>query len=233
MRSEKILFLPAAPEEAWPHVTDLAVLAECLPGARLESVDADGRAHGRMSVRVGAIVTNFEGKACISRRDDDARTLEVTAEGAGSHGRAKALITAELRPEAAGSELRLAVSVDIAGQLARLGQGMAEPVVDRLVERFGVALSDRLSAGPDADARPAAAPGPGAPADVSADALDLGALLALPPAARRGAVVTVLALAALVLVRFARRPFPTPTVIVYACGHGDGRAEERSSRPPA
>ena len=58
----------APPDAVWAEVTDLAVLAACLPGARLESVDGDGRARGHMGVRVGSMLANFEGIAEVVER---------------------------------------------------------------------------------------------------------------------------------------------------------------------
>ena len=218
MRSEKSLILSAPPDEVWAQVTDLAVLAECLPGARLQSLDADGRAHGMISVRVGSIVTNFDGTAEVSHREDDQRVVEVTAEGAGAQGRAQAVVAGRVSPDPAGARLDLTVTVDIAGQLARLGQGMAEPVVDRLVERFGEALTERLSGVPAAGGADAGAPAAASPAAAADDVLDLGSLLPIPPGVRTGAAAAGLVLLVLLIVRLLRRPAPTPTVVVYACG---------------
>lgn len=218
VRSDKTLTIASPPDEVWAQITDLAVLAACLPGARVESVDADGRAHGLMSVRIGAIVANFQGTAAVSRRDDEDRVLEVTADATGAQGRAQARIVGRVSPHPAGSSLDLTVSVDITGQLARLGQGMAEPVIDRLVERFGVALTERLGESPrpaeaDSDQTMTTRPtgGDGGP-------LDIGSLMPIPDAARRSAVAVGAFLLVALLVRLLRPARTAPTVIVYACG---------------
>lgn len=229
MRSDKTLTISSPPDEVWAQITDLTVLAECLPGARLQSIDADGRAQGMMSLRVGAIVANFQGTAEVSRRDDEARSVEVTADAAGAQGRAKATIVGRVSPDPGGSRLDLTVSVDITGQLARLGQGMAEPVVDRLVERFGAALAERVGGAPrlpEAEGAPTTgAPVSGGPEDV----LDLGSVLPVPDWARRIAPVAGVVLLVLLVVRLLRPPATPPTVIVYACG--DERHASPGDRP--
>jgi hypothetical protein len=177
-----------------------------------------------MSVRVGAMLAQFEGEAWISARDDDARTVEVTAEGAGAHGRAQAVIRGTVEADGDGSRLGLVVTVDISGQLARLGQGMAQPVVDRLVERFGAELTDRLTGtAPAAGTAPAGglagATTPASTAASDADVLDLGSLLPIPPVARRGLAAAAVVLVGMLVARLLRRP--TTTVVVYACGPGN------------
>lgn len=215
MQFQKTVTVEAAPDDVYSAVTDLSVLADCLPGARLAAVSPDGRTSGSMAVRVGAMSAQFDGEAWVSSRDDEDRTVEVMAEGAGARGRARAVIGATVVPAGDGSELRLVVDVDIEGQLARLGQGMARPVVDRLIEQFAIDLGARL-----AGRQPATVEAPDAGSAATrgeADVLDLGAALALPPAARRGVIALVALLIGALLVRLLQRPTP-PTVVVYACG---------------
>lgn len=238
MLFEQSLRVSASPEQVWAAVTDLASLAECLPGARLESMDAQGRSHGAMTVRVGSIVTRFEGTAWIESRDDESMTTEVVAEGAGPQGKAQARIGARVQPEGDASRLDLSVSIDISGPLARLGQGMAKPVVAQLVQQFGATLSGRVAAGGPTRATatpPAASPAPTAgvaaaptaapptaaasrAADaVGADTLDLSSLLGVPPALRKGLVMALVAGLFLVVARALRRPAAPSTVVIYAC----------------
>lgn len=217
MRSEKTLTISSPPDEVWAQITDLTVLAECLPGARVESVDANGTAHGMMSLRVGAIVANFQGTATVSRRDDDDRVVEVTADAAGAQGRAQARIVGRVSPDPAGSRLDLTVSVDITGQLARLGQGMADPVIDRLVERFGVALAERVGGAPPAAETQVDQSRTAGPISGSEDVLDIGSLLPIPESVRRSAAAVGGVLLLLLVLRLLRPATPPPTVIVYAC----------------
>lgn len=216
MQFDKVLPLPVPPDDVWAAVTDLSVLAACLPGAQLAAITPEGRSTGSMSVRAGAMLAQFEGEAWVSARDDEARVVEVTAEGAGAHGRAQALIRGSVEADGAGSRLQLAVTVDIAGQLARLGQGMAQPVVDRLVERFGAALTDRLTGAGHVVVGPAAVTDTAASSTpLDNDVLDLGSLMPIPPAARRGLAAAAAVGVCVLLARLLRRS--TPTVVIYAC----------------
>lgn len=227
MQFDKTVSLSAAPDAVWAEVTDLAVLAACLPGARLESVDGDGRARGHMGVRVGSMLANFEGVAEVVERDDTARRLSVRASGTGSQGTAEASIVAQVVQDGGATVLQMQVGVDIAGPLARLGQGMAEPVVDRLVDRFALALGDHLAAGGSSGSGTTAA-GAGPVGRVTAPAsrdepLDLGGLL-VPDGAKRAIGLAVgLVVALVALSRVLRRPAPTPTIVVnlYPGGNPD------------
>lgn len=218
MQFDKTVSLPAPPDVVWAEVTDLAVLAACLPGARLESVDGDGRARGHMGVRVGSMLANFEGVAEVVERDDTSRRLSVRASGEGTQGTAEASIVATVVQDGDATVLQMQVGVDIAGPLARLGQGMAEPVVDRLVDRFAVALGEHLATGRSAGGASAAVgDGTVAPAGTRPshdEPLDLGGLMLPDGATRTIGLVVGLVVALLTLSRLLRRPAPAPTIVL-------------------
>lgn len=226
MQFDKTISLAASPDAVWAQVTDLGVLAACLPGARLDSVDADGRGRGHMAVRVGSMRATFEGAAEVVQRDDAARTLELRASGTSTQGTAEASIVAEVTDARGDSVLQLRVVVDIAGPLARLGQGMAEPVVDRLVDRFAVALSEQLAT----DVQPAEGHGGTTPraqapdrvrtlVDSSDEPLDLGGLL-ITPRMKQMAGVAGIVLLLLALLRAFRRPGLPPAIVINLAGPG-------------
>ncbi len=58
-------------EEAWPLITDLELIAPCLPGAELQEVEGDTYS-GVVKVKLGAISSQFKGEAHFVERDDTA-----------------------------------------------------------------------------------------------------------------------------------------------------------------
>ena len=213
MKFSKSVVLPERPELVWPKVTDLGVLADCLPGARLTSVD-NGNARGSLAVRVGRVLADFEGVARVVRQDDDTRSIVVEAEGSGSQGRAEASISAHVTSEESGSRLDLVVEVEIAGGLARLGRGMAEPVVERLIELFAVNMGERLS--PPSVPKAATRATQGAPASSAEfdDVFDLSSTILESRTVRLGLVVLASIAALFVLRRLMVRPSP-PTPVIH------------------
>jgi uncharacterized protein len=209
------LTVPASADRAWSAISDLQVLAACLPGARLDALGPDGSARGTISIRAGAVRANFEGQATIVERDDARRVLRVLAEGDGSQGRARATVdaaVAESSPHEARIDLRF--EIDITGRLASLGQGMAEPVIDRLIERFAQALAARVGGDAGGGAGQGSAGAAGNGSDQAAD-LDLMSLLPALPAAARYALIAAGALAVgFLLGRLGRRGRSPQFVVV-------------------
>lgn len=202
------LTVRASADRAWSEITDLQALAACLPGARLDALGPDGSARGTISIRAAAVRANFEGQATIVERDDTRRALRVLAEGDGSQGRASATVDATVTattPDESRIDLRF--EIEITGRLASLGQGMAEPVIDRLIERFAQALDARVSGDASADA----GQGSGHPDGDGAADLDLLSLLPALPEVVRYVLVGAGALAVGLLLGRRRR---TPGIVL-------------------
>jgi len=72
------LSVPLPPERAWEVLTDLALVAACLPGARLDAVDGEEHT-GRLQVRVGPVPACYTGAARFLERDAAARRAVLRA----------------------------------------------------------------------------------------------------------------------------------------------------------
>lgn len=218
MRFDRTVVLPAAPHAVWSQIIDLGALADCLPGASLASVD-DGTARGSLAVKVGRVRASFDGEARILVQDDRDLRLEVEAEGSGSQGQAHALIAAGVVPEGSGSRLDLSITVEITGALARLGGGMATPVVERLIDRFAATLADRLGGAQETAQRELASQGAGRPSPAAtssedANAIDLPAMILASTPVRVGVAVVGALLGLLVVRRLGARSV-APTIVLH------------------
>ena len=138
----------AAPlAEAWPLLNDLATVADCMPGAQLNSVEGEAFS-GTMKMKLGALSLQFRGSGMIVERDESSHRLVISGRGkdAKGTGTADANVSVSLTE---GPDKRTAVAVEtdlnVSGRLAQLGHSAMRDVGDRLAQQFATALEERLA----------------------------------------------------------------------------------------
>jgi carbon monoxide dehydrogenase subunit G len=164
-------------EEAWRILTDLELVAPCMPGAQLTEVEGN-EFRGLVKVKCGPISAQYEGTARFTERDDVAHRAVLDAKGRETRGQgnANAQIVAELASQGTGTHVSVHTDLTIAGKLAQFGRGALADVSTNLMGEFVSCLEEDLlsdtsspgsAAAPDpavatppaAAARPDAAPG--------------------------------------------------------------------------
>ena len=151
-------------EQAWAVLTDLELIAPCMPGAQLTGV-TDGVYSGKVKIKVGPVSAEYSGTAHFSVKDETAYRAVIDARGRDSrgNGNASAVISAELH--AVGEATMVSVSTDltIAGRVAQFGSGMIKEVSAKLLGQFVTCLEGKLSAGAAIGAAVGAAAGSAVP----------------------------------------------------------------------
>jgi carbon monoxide dehydrogenase subunit G len=141
--------------ETWKILTNLELIAPCLPGAKLEEVEGD-EYRGSVSVKVGPITGKYKGKASFVEQDETNRVAKLKAEGRDPRqGNANALITAAMVPAGAdGNQTRVDLTTDLglSGKIASFARGNLEDVSRKLLTQFAVNLEAMLAEQPDAAA---------------------------------------------------------------------------------
>jgi uncharacterized protein len=130
-------------ERAWELVTDPAVVVACVPGAEIESTDADGTIHGALTLSLGPTETRFQG-TITPTFDDEARRGELKGQGSDGRGRTRAAITTgfELQPiDVAHTDLVLDSTIAVSGALAGFATTGGQAVARRLLEDFAENLA--------------------------------------------------------------------------------------------
>jgi uncharacterized protein len=161
--------------EAWGVLTDLELIAPCMPGAQLTGV-TDGVYTGKVKIKVGPVTAEYAGTARFAEKDEETHRAVIDARGRDSrgNGNATAVISAQLVP--VGERTRVTVTTDltISGRIAQFGSGMIKEVSAKLLGQFVECLEGRLGGGlPAVDglsAAPASAPAPAGPASPAAAA---------------------------------------------------------------
>lgn len=130
-------------ERAWELVTDPAVVVACVPGAEIESTDADGTIHGALTLSLGPTETRFQG-TITPTFDDEARRGELKGQGSDGRGRTRAAITTgfEMQPiDDTHTDLVLDSSIAVSGALAGFAATGGQAVARRLLEDFAENLA--------------------------------------------------------------------------------------------
>ncbi|MEA2426086.1 MAG: uncharacterized protein QOH13_2496 [Thermoleophilaceae bacterium] len=214
-------FLVDAPlDETWATLLDIERVAQCLPGAKLESDGGDGVYRGSMQVRLGPMTLAYKGTARMAEVEEDAHsaTIEVKAKELKGQGTASARIRNRLEPGAGGAtHVTVETDLNITGRPAQFGRGIMEDVAGKMLGDFAKRLEGEVLRGKAAangnGAPVAAAPasgsaaqapttsGPASPPSVEepAAALDLGSVVAGPLAKRAAVGLGGVALILLVL----------------------------------
>jgi len=158
-------------DEAWPLITDLELIAPCLPGAELQEVEGETY-RGVVKVKLGAISSQFKGDAHFVERDDENYRAMIKGAGrdTGGRGNASAEITAQAE-SLSPTSTRVAVTTDlhITGKVAQFGRGIMGDVSSKLMAQFADNLNqmiDEQRLGTAADEAPVG-PAPEPPAATS------------------------------------------------------------------
>jgi carbon monoxide dehydrogenase subunit G len=155
--------VPVATDEAWKLLTDVELIAPCMPGAELQEIDGE-EYRGIVKVKVGPITAQYKGKATFVEKDDTAYKAVLRAEGRDTRGQgnANATITATLVPEGDGTKVKVVTDLSITGRAAQFGRGVMADVSTKLLGQFVDCLEKNVL-GAGAEASVAAPAGEAAP----------------------------------------------------------------------
>ncbi len=164
-------------ERAWVILTDVELIAPCLPGAALEEIEGE-EYRGGVKIKVGPITAQYKGKATFLEKDEVAHKAVLRAEGRDTKGQgnANATITAQLTERDGGTDVKVTTDLTITGRVAQFGRGVLADVSSKLLNQFVDCLEHNVLTKPEtvaaevASASAAAAPAAAATAGSSAAA---------------------------------------------------------------
>ncbi len=143
--------------QAWEVLTDLELIAPCMPGAALTGVN-DGVYTGKVKVKVGPVTAEYAGTAQFTVKDEASYRAVIDARGRDSrgNGNATAVISAQLRADGDRTVVNVTTDLTIAGRIAQFGSGMIKEVSAKLLGQFVTCLEGRLGGDLSSDGIPAA-----------------------------------------------------------------------------
>ncbi len=122
---------------AWDVLTNVELIAPCLPGAQLEEIEGN-EYRGGVKIKVGPITAQYKGKATFLSKDDAAHIAVLRAEGRDTKGQgnAAATITATLVSSGTGTDVKVVTDLTITGKVAQFGRGVLDDVSKKLLGQF-------------------------------------------------------------------------------------------------
>ncbi|MBX6770036.1 MAG: SRPBCC family protein, partial [Actinomadura rubrobrunea] len=151
--------VPVPVDEAWSVLLDVERVAQCVPGATLDSAEG-GEYTGRLRVRVGAMTVTYRGTARIVAADESARTVTIEASGkeARGSGTASATVQARLHPvpgegadDPGTTRVTVHTKLNVTGRPAQFGRNILAEVGAKLIGRFAKALAEELESSRQGD----------------------------------------------------------------------------------
>ena len=159
-------------ERAWHVLTDVELIAPCMPGAQLQEVEGD-EYRGVVKVKVGPVTAQYKGAARFVERDEAGHKVVLRAEGRETRGQgnANATITAQLTPEGDGTAVSVVTDLTVTGRVAQFGRGVMADVSAKLLGQFVDCLHNKLLTDQPQPATAAAAGGDGGhgPLDIASE----------------------------------------------------------------
>jgi carbon monoxide dehydrogenase subunit G len=151
--------VPVGIDDAWRVLLDIELIAPCMPGAVIDSVDGDNFT-GTVKVKLGPIGLTYKGKASFIEKDEAAHRTVIDARGRDSRGNgtANAKVTATLTDSGGSTRVDVLTDLDITGKPAQFGRGVMVDVGNKLIGQFADCLAGKLADGATPDASQAAGP---------------------------------------------------------------------------
>lgn len=133
-------------DEAWAVLTDLAIVASCLPGAQLTGQEGDTYT-GKVKIKVGPVVAEYAGTAAFIEKDDANyhAVIEASGRNATGAGSASAHIVAGLRPNGNQTIVSVDTDLSISGKIAQFGKSAFLEVSEKLMAQFVASLETKLT----------------------------------------------------------------------------------------
>ena len=146
--------------EVWEFLSDPNKIVTCVPGAKLTETIDDQNYKGTVTMKIGPVVTSFNGQITLTNLDKATHEMEINGKGVDTKGKGSAdmVLTGKLVDNGdQTTEVTNNMEISITGKLAQFGSRMIVDVSDQVFKQF---LSNFKSQMLAVAADPAAPPPP-------------------------------------------------------------------------
>ncbi|MDH3315927.1 MAG: SRPBCC family protein [Gammaproteobacteria bacterium] len=148
MKIENSFSVPVDKEKAMDILTNVPMIAPCIPGAELTAIATDGVYRGALKMRLGPVTLTFGGEARIIEIDRAAGTATLHTKGADNKGRggAEARTAFRLAEDAGQTWVEMQTDLTLSGSVAQYGRaaGLISDVAKQFTQQFADNLRRQL-----------------------------------------------------------------------------------------
>lgn len=138
--------------EVWSFLSDPTKIVTCVPGAKLTEKIDDQNFKGTVTMKIGPVVTSFNGQIKLVRLDESTHTMEIHGKGVDTKGKGSAnmVLTGKLVDNGdQTTEVTNNMEISITGKLAQFGSRMIVDVSDHVFKQFLSNFRNQLQARAD------------------------------------------------------------------------------------
>jgi len=138
--------------EVWNFLSDPTKIVTCVPGAKLTEKIDDQNFKGTVTMKIGPVVTSFNGQIKLVRLDEATHTMEIHGKGVDTKGKGSAdmMLTGNLVDNGdQTTEVTNNMELSITGKLAQFGSRMIVDVSDHVFKQFLSNFRNQLQAASD------------------------------------------------------------------------------------
>ncbi|GJM28364.1 MAG: carbon monoxide dehydrogenase subunit G family protein [Cyclobacteriaceae bacterium] len=149
--------------KVWDYLSDPHKIVNCVPGAKLTETIDDRNFKGAVTMKLGPVVTSFNGSISITQLDDSTYTMEMQGKGTDTKGKGSAnmVLSATLTDNSSQStEVSSVMDISITGKLAQFGSRMINDVSDQVFKQFVSNLRQQLESTSPVDTTTVQQPSP-------------------------------------------------------------------------
>ena len=154
-------------KEVWDFLSDPNKIVTCVPGAQLTEAIDDKNYKGTVTMKIGPVVTSFNGEITLEKLDEASHTMEIVGKGVDTKGKGSAnmLLRGKLVDNGdQTTEVTNDMDISITGKLAQFGSRMIVDVSDQVFKQFLNNFRGQLEAASSSDTAEGA-PAPAAEAE--------------------------------------------------------------------
>ncbi len=136
-------------KEVWDFLSDPTKIVTCVPGAKLTEKIDDQNFKGTVTMKIGPVVTSFNGQIKLVRLDKATHTMEIHGKGVDTKGKGSAdmVLTGNLVDNGdQTTEVTNNMELSITGKLAQFGSRMIVDVSDHIFKQFLSNFRNQLQA---------------------------------------------------------------------------------------
>jgi len=148
VKLNKVFPLESTVEESWDQLSDIEMVAGCMPGAEITEKIDDKHYKGKVRVKIGPVTVAFGGEIDVLGIDVDKRQIHIVAAGQDSKGTSSASmdLTAHIEAGESGASVLLGdANITVNGKLASFGGRMMTQVADQILGQFADNFSAKLN----------------------------------------------------------------------------------------